>query len=241
MTRAIALIFVLALGAPLTAPAEEPLAGSFTAIAAPMPWPLWDSTVGHRCNAGVEPLHKTVVPLVAPSDGLLTLSAESFIGDWDLFIVDSDGLELGGSNFPQVATSTTGSERVTTLLEDGQAVGMVACNQLGAPAAEIDFAFEPFDPGDIAATIGIGDDGGASNYYDPQEVTIAAGQAVAWSVVTGSAPHTVTADDDSFRGGTVIAGTYARTFTQPGVYQFYCEFHGLPGQIGQWGRVTVTA
>lgn len=214
--------------------------GSFTAVAAPMPWPLWDTTVGHRCNVGVEPVHKSSQSFTAPTDGLLTLSAVGLIGDWDLFVVDASGIELGGSNRSQQATSSTGSEQLVTLLEAGQAVSMVACNQLGAPIAEIDYAFEAFDPSSIVATIGIGDDGGANNYYTPQDVTISAGEAVAWAVVTGTAPHTVTGDFDSFRGGTVIGGTFARRFDEPGEYQFYCEFHGLSGGVGQYGRVIVT-
>jgi len=222
-----------------TTVAGEPLMGSFTAIAAPMPYPFWND-LGHRCNAGIEPVHKTSIPFSAPEDGLLTIAAEGLVGDWDLFILAADGAELAGSNRTQAAGSTNGSERATTLLAAGQAVSLMACNQQGAPVAEVGWTFEPLDPATIGVSVSIGD-AGAVNYFDEQTVTITAGEAVAWRVVEGTQPHTVTANDDSFRGGTIIGGTYARVFDTPGVYDYFCEYHGAPGLFPQTqtGRIVV--
>jgi plastocyanin len=74
--------------------------------------------------------------------------------------------------------------------------------------------------------------------FDPQIVRIAPGGTVAWSN-QGRSPHTVTADDGSFDSGSLGPGsTYERTFDRPGVYRFYCRFHGAPG-IGMTGIVVV--
>lgn len=238
--RALSLLFVAALALPLGAEAE-PLTGSFTAIAAPMPYPFWDD-LGHRCNAGVEPVHKTGAPFTAPETGLLTLSAEGFIGDWDLFVLAENGTEIAASNRRQDPTASDGTERATTLLEADQTVTMMACNQTGAPVAEITWSFEAFDTSLIAATVGVGDDG-PSNFYAPQDIVITTGDAIAWSVVQGTQPHTVTGEGDSFRGGTILDGTYARVFDEPGTYLYFCEFHGDPTLYPnmQTGRIEVVA
>jgi plastocyanin len=76
--------------------------------------------------------------------------------------------------------------------------------------------------------------------FAPKTVTVAVGATVVWSR-SGTHPHTVTADDNSYDSGTLRAGqTFEHTFTAPGTFPYYCDFHGGPGGVGMSGTVTVT-
>lgn len=71
--------------------------------------------------------------------------------------------------------------------------------------------------------------------------TITAGDAVLWTW-TGSAPHSVTADDNSFddpTGSFKTSGTFSHTFNTPGTYAYYCRVHGAPDGLGMHGVVVV--
>jgi plastocyanin len=84
-----------------------------------------------------------------------------------------------------------------------------------------------------AAAVSIQDD-----VFVPSEVTINVGGTVVWQHA-GQNPHTVTAADGSFDSGTLETGSsFSRTFSQPGRFSYYCEFHGAPGQ-GMAGVVEV--
>jgi plastocyanin len=76
--------------------------------------------------------------------------------------------------------------------------------------------------------------------FSPASITISAGSTVTWRH-QGSGSHTITADDGAFNSGTITAGeTFSFTFTTPGEYGYYCEFHGSPGGGGMAGIVIVT-
>ncbi len=76
------------------------------------------------------------------------------------------------------------------------------------------------------------------NAFDASIVRIQPGQSIEWTM-DGRSPHTVTADDGSFDSGNLDPGqTYARTFARPGVYSYFCRYHGAPG-IGMSGIVVV--
>jgi len=63
--------------------------------------------------------------------------------------------------------------------------------------------------------------------YSPQSITVKVGvnSTVTW-VSRSIAYDTVTARDGVFESGTIPpGGTYSYTFTQPGVYQYYCIYH----------------
>lgn len=74
--------------------------------------------------------------------------------------------------------------------------------------------------------------------------TITAGDTVIWTW-SGSAPHSVTADDpasfDDPPGSWKISGTFSYTFNTPGSYAYYCRLHGAPGGVGMSGTVVVQA
>lgn len=61
--------------------------------------------------------------------------------------------------------------------------------------------------------------------YDPDPVTIQAGGKVTW-INRDAAPHTATADDDSFDTGTLEIGKLkSESFKEPGTYAYFCEIH----------------
>ncbi|MDQ3962668.1 MAG: hypothetical protein M3277_01950 [Actinomycetota bacterium] len=83
-----------------------------------------------------EGLTKTSEPLKVPFNGVLTVKMTDFLGDWDLYVTDSDGDEIVSS----VESQLTGSapvEEVTIFLPKGMSVQMVACNYAGGPSAEV--------------------------------------------------------------------------------------------------------
>ncbi|MGZ5301807.1 MAG: right-handed parallel beta-helix repeat-containing protein [Actinomycetota bacterium] len=76
------------------------------------------------------------------------------------------------------------------------------------------------------------------NAFDAGIVRIRPGRSVGWSN-DGNSPHTVTADDGSFDSGNLEPGaTFTRAFDRPGVYSYFCKYHGAPG-VGMTGIVVV--
>ena len=76
------------------------------------------------------------------------------------------------------------------------------------------------------------------NVFAEQIVRIQPGQTVEWTN-EGHTPHTVTADDGSWDSGDLQPGaSFFRTFDAPGIYTYYCRYHGSPG-AGMIGTVAV--
>ncbi len=65
-----------------------------------------------------------------------------------------------------------------------------------------------------------------SNFaFDPQELRIRVGTTVEWTN-KDTAPHTVTANDDSFRSDVLeFGGTYSHQFNTAGSFDYFCEVH----------------
>jgi plastocyanin len=82
-----------------------------------------------------------------------------------------------------------------------------------------------------SATVSVDD-----NVFTPAAVTIDVGGTVTWNW-TGSNPHTVTADDDSFSSPQQTSGSFSQTFNTPGTFGYFCEVHGQ----SMSGTVTVNA
>lgn len=52
--------------------------------------------------------------------------------------------------------------------------------------------------------------------------------------------HTIEADDGSFRSDTLTAGgTFQFKFDTPGIYPYYCRFHGEKGGKDMAGKIVV--
>lgn len=61
--------------------------------------------------------------------------------------------------------------------------------------------------------------------FQPGELTVAPGTTVVWKQ-RDDAPHTVTADDESFDSGTMQdRDEFTLTFDEPGTYPYHCHVH----------------
>jgi hypothetical protein len=59
----------------------------------------------------------------------------------------------------------------------------------------------------------------------PQTITIRAGETITWTN-QDSAPHTVTANDGAYDSGNLSLNmNYTHTFTQAGVFSYFCNIH----------------
>lgn len=65
-----------------------------------------------------------------------------------------------------------------------------------------------------------------SNFaYSPESITVKAGETVTW-VNQDSAPHSATADNESFDTGTLQKGqSKAVTFAKAGTFSYHCTVH----------------
>jgi plastocyanin len=80
-----------------------------------------------------------------------------------------------------------------------------------------------------------------SKKFAPVDLRVAPGTTVSW---TNNDPfaHTITSDDGLFDSGRIGQDeTFSFTFTEPGVYQYYCRPHGGPGLNGMSGTIVVEA
>lgn len=103
----------------------------------------------------------------------------------------------------------------------GLAVALVgaACNSTTTPAPSTG----------AGASAGSGGSGSAVAIVDfafnPTTLSVKAGTSVTWTN-TGSAAHTVTADDGSFDSGTVSGGaTFTQAFATAGTFTYHCKIH----------------
>jgi plastocyanin len=73
----------------------------------------------------------------------------------------------------------------------------------------------------------------------PEELTIPTGATVVW--INEERPkHTATADDGRFDSGDQRLGdSYAYTFNEPGIYPYFCRYHGDVGGVGMAGVIVV--
>ena len=66
--------------------------------------------------------------------------------------------------------------------------------------------------------------------FNPEKVTISAGQTVVWKFDDGSIAHNVTFN--GFRSPDQNSGIYVHTFTTPGDYKYNCTIHsGMDGEV----------
>jgi len=84
--------------------------------------------------------------------------------------------------------------------------------------------------GSTSNQISIGD-----NFFDPSSTTLAAGATVTWTW-NGTLNHNVTFDNSTIgNSGTQNTGTFAKTFSSPGTYNYHCTVHG----VGMSGTVVI--
>src|SRR5204863_3917384 len=77
------------------------------------------------------------------------------------------------------------------------------------------------------------------NSFSSKTLNVPLGTKVVWSD-EGQKPHTVTADDESFKSELLRNGAnFEHTFDQLGTFLYYCELHGGPGGAGMAAQVQV--
>src|SRR5438105_13829476 len=87
-----------------------------------------------------------------------------------------------------------------------------------------------------ATTVKVIPDSQAQGAYQPNPVTVQAGQSVTWTWEDQGNQHSVSADDGSFESCLQNAGfTFTTTFTKAGTYPYHCSIHPQ-----MKGSVTVT-
>ncbi|HEY6565906.1 MAG TPA: right-handed parallel beta-helix repeat-containing protein [Actinomycetota bacterium] len=95
----------------------------------------------------------------------------------------------------------------------------------------------------VTPSVAVAEEYGASvsaidNVFGPNVVRVQPGDVVEWSM-DGRTAHTVQADDGSWDSGNLEPGVeFERTFDEPGVFTYFCKYHGKPG-IGMAGTVLV--
>lgn len=90
-------------------------------------------------------------------------------------------------------------------------------------------------PGSTATqVVEVGDD-----YFDGKIVRVGPGTTVTFRSI-GLLTHTVTADDGSFHSSDLTRGkSFRHRFDQPGVYRYFCIYHGATRDRGMAGTVLV--
>ena len=74
--------------------------------------------------------------------------------------------------------------------------------------------------------------------YDPDPITIKAGETVKWTNADGTV-HTVTAGTrkqpapDEFDGQLPEGESFSQSFDEPGTYDYFCTLHSGPGMTGK--------
>lgn len=136
--KLVPLLMALSLVSSVAAPAaagRKQVKGSFTASAKPLP--VWAVPGAQGCADGVEGVHKVTHAFVAPFSGWLGVEMR-FEGDWDLGLVDASGNWLAGSAYQWMWGDEV--ERLRYFLEQGDEVGIVACNWASASDAEVRYS-----------------------------------------------------------------------------------------------------
>jgi plastocyanin len=81
---------------------------------------------------------------------------------------------------------------------------------------------------------------GYDDVFAPDIIEVDPGTEIEWRM-EGDNPHNVFAFDGSWESPLTMerGQTFSRTFTEPGVYRYFCTFHGTPEGDGMAGYVIV--
>jgi LPXTG-motif cell wall-anchored protein len=174
----------------------------------------------------------------------------------------SDGTAMGGLTPIILATNASADKQVTTTAKADGAVGHYAAAMTFPVAGEWQWQIQPFAeesqyvlalPGPLLVREAGAHTSSAApaaaqfevvaddSFFKVKEMQIAQGAILKWTNV-GKLPHTIKAIDGSFASGNLDHNaTFSFTFTKPGTYKYYCEYHGSPDGSGMFGILTVTA
>ncbi len=132
MRKALVLITAMGLLAALVAPAaakKKTVEEEWTATA-PVPGP---AAQVDPSTCGIENASFVSHPFTTPGKGVLDVSMDQFVGDWDLYVKDADGNTIGSSSGFVEATV----ERVVIPLGAKEDIAIESCNFAGGPTAHL--------------------------------------------------------------------------------------------------------
>lgn len=223
---------------------------SFVARAVPFPVLLGDIyyTQKGSCLEGIDGVNKVSEPFRAPAPGILRVYVEGLSGDWDIYVLGTDGRRLAASENAQVLDGSEGEERLAVALKRDQRVQMVACNWLGELEVTVHFDFEskktkaskprrPYQgssseraPRRATATHEVEAVGGPITPFwewDPSELDIVVKDKVVWLNETTTAHH-VTPYGGPWKNVDAMHLPYGDkvgfVFRKPGEYLYRCDF-----------------
>lgn len=138
------------------------------------------------------------------------------------------------TDIPATATEPPATETAIPATEPPATETAIPPTESPTAATEEPAATSSALPPSMSAQISIQD-----FQFSPGNITIQTGSTVTWTHI-GNINHTVTADDGSFDSGSLGGGdVFKFTFTEAGIYNYFCEFHGGPGGSGMSGTITV--
>lgn len=71
-----------------------------------------------------------------------------------------------------------------------------------------------------------------NNFFSPETITIAVGDSVKWTNLSGFHDVTSTSGPESFSNDTGFVWEFTHTFTIPGTYEYVCTIHfGMDGTV----------
>lgn len=117
--------------------ATKTISETIDVTAVPFPnYSSYTATAAPGCTAGEEGVHKHTHPFETPGAGTLTLAMSGFTGDWDLYVLNSEGVAIARSDNEQVGqTMAPPEEKVVMPMGKGETYELVICNWAGAPQA----------------------------------------------------------------------------------------------------------
>jgi plastocyanin/uncharacterized membrane protein YozB (DUF420 family) len=167
------------------------------------------------------------------ADPVVTAETDAVRGDIDRIITLSVDL-LGAGN---VNDASEPAAEILELAQRANGEGVFAIDRAARAAGVTesprqDFAATLGQPGEVT----IRED---HFLFLPSSLTIPAGTTVTW-INDERAKHTATADDGVFNSGDQSLGqSYSVTMTEPGVYPYFCRYHGDVGGVGMAGTIVV--
>lgn len=132
-----ALVLGLATAPALAGKKKKTVTEDWSVMAVPGPFDPGTAFPEGCLGMSVEGVHRVSHAFTTPGTGVLDASMTNFVGDWDLYVADADGNELGRSaGFVDVTT-----ERVIVSAKKGQELSIVACNLYGGPTADLSLTY----------------------------------------------------------------------------------------------------
>jgi plastocyanin len=127
------------------------------------------------------------------------------------------------SGRPQLLPGQISRSSVLTFVSLGVLIGGLVVGGFAA-TTESHLLASAGVPADVTIVLGASSTSNP-NFYSPSNFTAKVGQTVTWSN-RDSAIHTVTSTTGLFGSGDLAGGgTYSFTFTQPGIFHYYCTIH----------------